>query len=134
MKHTLKSQLVVDKDSKKIICTAFSNGKKHDFKLFKNSKTMINNNIQSITDTGYLGINKIHSNNYLPKKSSKNNPLTKENKSRNKYLSKIRILCENVIGAIKRFKIISERYRNRRKRFSLRFNLICGIYNFQIND
>jgi len=26
-----------------------------------------------------------------------------------------------------------ERYRNRRKRFSLRFNLIAGVYNFELN-
>jgi len=32
---------------------------------------------------------------------------------------------ENVIGFIKRFKIIGDRYRNRRKRFGLRFNLIA---------
>ncbi|HEV8052481.1 MAG TPA: IS5/IS1182 family transposase, partial [Parachlamydiaceae bacterium] len=29
----------------------------------------------------------------------------------------------------KRFKIISDRYRNRRKRFGLRFILIAGIHN-----
>ncbi|MGH9945233.1 MAG: IS5/IS1182 family transposase, partial [Pyrinomonadaceae bacterium] len=30
-------------------------------------------------------------------------------------------------------RILAERYRNRRKRFSLRFNLIAGIYNFELN-
>ncbi len=39
---------------------------------------------------------------------------------------------ENVIGILKRFKIIADKYRNRRKRFSLRFNLISGIYNFEL--
>jgi len=28
--------------------------------------------------------------------------------------------------------VISERYRNRRKRFGLRFNLIAGIYNYEL--
>jgi hypothetical protein len=32
--HIIKMQVVVDKLSGKIICTAFSEGKKHDFKLF----------------------------------------------------------------------------------------------------
>lgn len=32
---TLKSQSVVDKKSKQIICIAFSHGKRHDFRLFK---------------------------------------------------------------------------------------------------
>jgi hypothetical protein len=30
-RHTIKSQVVVDKKTKKVICTSFSNGKKHDF-------------------------------------------------------------------------------------------------------
>jgi hypothetical protein len=33
-KHTLKSQVAVDKKFKKVICTFFGNGKKHDFRLF----------------------------------------------------------------------------------------------------
>ncbi|MFW9619159.1 MAG: IS5/IS1182 family transposase, partial [Sulfurospirillum sp.] len=31
---------------------------------------------------------------------------------------------------IKTFKILGEKYRNRRKRFGLRFNLICALVNF----
>ena len=31
---------------------------------------------------------------------------------------------------VKRFRILSERYRNRRKRFALRFSLIAAICNF----
>ena len=30
------------------------------------------------------------------------------------------------------FKITADRYRNRRKRFGLRFNLIAGVYNFDL--
>ena len=36
---------------------------------------------------------------------------------------------EHVIGALKRFRILAERYRNRRRRFGLRFNLIAGLYD-----
>ena len=43
-----------------------------------------------------------------------------------------RVLNENVIGKLKRFKILSDRYRNRRKRFGLRFNLIAGLYNHEL--
>jgi|GEM_PF-4257297 len=50
----------------------------------------------------------------------------------NRALSSQRVIVENVIGLLKRFKIISDRYRNRRKRFSLRFNLIAAIHNFEL--
>jgi hypothetical protein len=122
----------VDKKSKKIICTAFANGKRHDFRLFKESKTNIHPEIIAITDTGYLGLQKLHKNTNLPKKKTKKNPLSKQDKRENKLLSSERVLNENVIGMIKRFKIIADRYRNRRKRFNLRFNLIAAIYNFEL--
>jgi hypothetical protein len=124
----------VDKKSKKIICTAFTNGKFHDFRLFKKSKTYINPKIRAITDSGYQGLKNIHANSELPKKKTKKNPLTKEDKKNNKKLSNERVLNENVIGPIKRFKIISDRYRNRRERFTLRFNLIAGIYNWELDN
>ena len=85
-----------------------------------------------MTDSGYQGLQKLHAQTEMPKKKSKKNPLTKQNKMRNRQLSSDRVLNEHVIGKIKRFKIIADRYRNRRKRFGLRFNLIAGIYNMEL--
>jgi hypothetical protein len=90
----------------------------------------INSKTKVLTDSGYQGIKNIHSNSEHPKKRSKKSPLSKEDKKNNREVSKNRIVNENVIGMIKRFKIIADKYRNRRKRFGLRFNLIAGIYNF----
>ena len=125
---------MINKETKEILCTNFCNGRKHDFKLLKESNVKLPPNIQLIIDTGYQGIKKIYKNSYLTKKKSKKNPLSKSDKSRNKFLSSIRILIENVFCKIKTFKILSERYRNRRKRFSLRFNLIAGIYNYELRQ
>ena len=75
---------------------------------------------------------KLHTNSELPKKRRKNNPLTEAEKQKNSQLARQRALNENVIGSLKRFKIIADRYRNRRRRFGLRFNLIAGIHNFEI--
>lgn len=68
----------------------------------------------------------------LPKKNKKKNPLTKTDKKYNQIIANTRVLNENVIGLIKRFKIIADKYRNRRKRFGLRFNLIAGWHNFEL--
>jgi hypothetical protein len=132
-RHTVKTQVIVDKKTQKIICTDFSNGKKHDFNLFKQSKVRFHQKTDVSTDTGYLGLQKIHANTSMPKKKSKKNPLTQEDKKRNKELSSKRVLNEHVIGKIKRFKIVADKYRNRRKRFGLRFNLIAAIYNFELS-
>jgi len=122
----------VDKKTNKVICTAFSNGKKHDFKLFKESKVRWTENRYGVTDSGYTGIKKLQKNARLPKKSSKKKPLTKEEKKQNRAISSERVVNENIIGRLKRFKILSDKYRNRRKRFGLRFNLIAGLYNDSI--
>jgi hypothetical protein len=100
--------------------------------MFKESKVRIHPDIKLVTDSGYQGIKKIHANSELPKKKTKKDPLSKEDKKKNRELSSERVLNENVIGMLKRFKIIADRYRNRRKRFTLRFNLITGIYNWEI--
>jgi hypothetical protein len=122
----------VDKVSKKVVCTSFSNGKRHDFRLFKESMVRFRSSTMVITDTGYQGLQKIHANSSLPKKRAKKCPLTKKDKQQNRQLSSLRVLNENVIGMLKRFKIIADKYRNRRKRFGLRFNLIAGLYNYEL--
>jgi len=128
----MKSQVFVDKKSEQIICTAFANGRRHDFRLFKESKVHVNSEIELATDTGYQGIAKLHANSVLPKKKSKKKPLTKEDKAFNRAVSSQRVLNEHVIGRIKRFRIIADKYRNRRKRFALRFNLIAAISNLNL--
>ncbi len=106
-RHTLKTQIIVDKKKREIICTSFSNGKRHDFRLFKESGVHIHPEIKSLTDTGYQGIHKLHPNSALPKKKTKNNPLTKEDKKNNRELSSERVLNENVIGMVKRKRLIN---------------------------
>ena len=75
--------MVVDKKSAQVICTAFSNGKRHDFRAFKESRVRFQKETQVVTDTGYQGLEKRHSNSALPKKKRKPHPLTKEEKNPN---------------------------------------------------
>ena len=84
-------------------------------------------------DSGYLGINRFHANTLLPKKKSKHRPLSAQDKQNNRELARQRVFNEHVFASLKRFRIIAERYRNRRKRFALRFNLIAGLYNFELD-
>jgi hypothetical protein len=131
-RHTVKTQSVVNADTYEILLPDFANGKKHDFRILKESNLKIADKTVINADTGYTGISKLHKNSILPKKKSKKNPLSAEDKKNNRKLSSQRIAAEHVIGKLKVFKMISDRYRNRRKRFGLRFTLIAGIYNFEL--
>ena len=89
--------------------------------------------IQILADAGYQGLAALHENCQTPSKKSKYHPLTKRQKQTNKTLARNRILIEHVFRKLKVFRILSEKYRNRRKRFALRFNLIAAIYNLELN-
>ncbi len=126
----MKTQLLVNLKDGEIICLAFANGKKHDFQLFKGSRVHVPTETLLEADTGYQGLAKQHANSVLPKKRSKKHPLTEQERRENREISRKRIFVEHAICFVKRFRILSERYRNRRKRFALRFSLIAGLCNF----
>lgn len=48
------------------------------------------------------------------------------------FIERIRIISEHVNRSLKIFKILRERYRNRRRRFGLRCNLIAALYNYEL--
>lgn len=106
-------------------------GKTHDFKLFKDNFRNIGKDIWIIADKGYSGIFDIHFKSLIPVKSTKNNKLIDTEYAFNKSISRKRIFIEHINRYIKRFRILSSRYRNRHRRLYLRTNLICAIYNFQ---
>ncbi len=115
-----------------IICTAHGQGKMHDFLLFKQSRIPLKQTIKCLVDKGYQGIQNFHANSQVPQKKPKKGTLSDEPKKRNRELARQRIIGEHVHRKLKIFKILSERYRNRRKRFGLRFNLIAGLYNYEL--
>jgi len=128
----LKRQIVVDRTSKKIIASSGTQGTTHDLKLLTSSNIRLQKGTWMLGDSGYQGYQHIHENTLLPFKKSKHNPLTNAQKRYNKMLSADRVVVEHVIRMLKRFKILADRYRNRRKRFGLRFNLIAAIYNQEL--
>lgn len=123
---------MINQSTQEIMSTAFAPGRVHDFRLYKQSGMALAKQIRCLADTGYQGLNKLHQNSQTPTKKSKHHPLTPEQKATNRQLAQQRIVCEHVIGKLKVFRILNERYRNRRSRFGLRFNLIAAIYNLAL--
>lgn len=127
-------QLIVNQLTKEIVCTAFAKGRRHDFHVFKEIKTYVKEEIQLLADKGYQGINRYHKNSQTPYKKAKKKHLTMQQKGANRQLATVRVIVENVIRCLKVFRILSSRYRNRRKRFGLRVNLIAGLYNYELKS
>ena len=120
---------MIDKEER-IICVHTAKGTTHDFRLFQESNLPLMPCTCAYVDLGYLGIAKEHSHCQIPHKASKLHPLTEEQKEENRQKASARICVEHENAKIKTFQMLTQKYRNRRKRFNLRFNLICGLINF----
>ena len=121
--------MVINGETLEIICVAHARGSVHDFELFKRSKTRIISKINICADLGYLGIDKLHTNATTPKRTPKKQKLTVLERLKNTIISRNRIVVEHVNGVLKRFKILTNRYRNKQKKHGLRFTLIAELYN-----
>ena len=124
---------MVEQATGKILCIAHGKGKEHDFRIFKASAVRLRAEIECLGDKGYQGIQKLHGNSRTPKKKPRKGQLSHEEKKHNQALARRRVVAEHVNRQLKIFRILSERYRNRRKRFSLRFNLIAALYNYELS-
>ena len=86
-----------------------------------------------LADSGYQGLDKLHARSKTPRRKPRKGQLTGEQKQGNRELASRRVVVEHVIRSLKIFRILAERYRNRRQRFSLRFKLIAGLYNYGLS-
>lgn len=133
-RHTIKTEIVITKEPGKkarIISVSRAHpGRTHDYTIRKSEKPF-HRDTRVYGDSGYEGLQNVHQATEVPYKKPKNGQLTKEEKEYNTALSRFRIGVEHMIGRIKKFKVMSERYRNRRRGHNLKFNIIAGIVNFQ---
>lgn len=130
-RHTLKSQLVIDLKTGQILCTFFGKGRRHDFKLYRAWQVRFASQTESLQDRGYQGIQKLHRPTQLPHKKLRRGQLTAVQKADNRALARRRVRIEQVNRCLKIFRILAERYRNLRRRFGLRCNLIAALYNYE---
>ena len=132
--HTIKSQLLT---TKKLILHISGNlpGKVNDNLVLAGSGVMhsIPEDIQVNLDRGYEGAEERYPNNriYKPKRAQRNHPLTLFEKLYNHIINKTRILVEHVIGRVKKFRIMSDLYRNRRCAHADYLAVVAGLINFR---
>lgn len=124
--------MVVNQVNGQIICTAFGKGRVHDFRLFKLHRIPMLPEQLCLADRGYQGLTKLHTSSCTPTKKPRKAKLDKFERQHNRLLARLRVVAEHVNRRLKIFRILAERYRNRRRRFGLRFNLIAAILNVEL--
>lgn len=126
-KNTVKTQIMVTPKGKIKSVSKSVAGNMHDKKLYDKTKVFTNIKVKRKGDLGYVGTIL-----EIPIKKQKNKLLTEEQKLFNKQFSKTRIIVEHVFAHLKKFKILSDKFRNPIKNYNLIFKNIAGIRNFQI--
>jgi len=122
---------VIDWHSGQFLAVAMGRGRTHDLRLWRESAVRLAPDRLCLADSGYQGLARQHEATILPKRKPPRKPLPEAEKAGNRALASVRIRIEHAIRRLKRFRIFSERYRNRRRRFGLRLHLLAGLLNYQ---
>lgn len=87
-----------------------------------------------IFDSRYQGIDKDFPllRSKIPIKRKKGKVLEKKDKRYNKRISKARVVIEHVIGKMKKFRIMGNKFRNKLKRYDDMTSIISGLINLKV--
>lgn len=129
-RHTIKTEIRITPEREIRHVSKSRPGAVHDFTVYK-KEPPVPPGTRAYADSGYQGLQNLHAETDIPYKKPKNKELTADEKEYNHALSRFRVKVENVLGQIKVFKIMSERYRNKRKRYNIKFKIIAGIVNLK---
>lgn len=142
-KHTVKTQITVNKAGLIVHKTGHAKGSTHDYALYKRSHPNLPDNIRLGLDLGYKGIETDYPElNYMVpfkrkspgrgKLGVKAQELSPEQKAFNKELSKERVVVEHTNSRVKKFRIWADEFRNRLKHYDAMTDIVCGLVNFRI--
>ena len=120
-KHTVKTQLTVNKKGLIIHKTAHVKGSMHDYTLYKRSHPHLPDNVCLDLDLGYLGIRDDYPNLYCMLPIKRKNPgrgkrgvkakeLSLEQKVFNKAFAKERVVVEHTNSRVKKFRIFGDEF------------------------
>lgn len=137
-RHTRKNLIVSNRQKKIGVVTQTVTGKQHDFSILKETRLPdhIPKKVRIRVDTGFQGLETEFPGHTvsMPVKKPKGRELSKTVKERNKAQSRVRILVEHAIGGAKRFKIVSDVFRNKHLGADDQAILITsGLWNYHLS-
>jgi IS5 family transposase len=133
-RHTVKTQLIVNRKGLIVHKTRHSRGKKHDYQLYKDTRPFIPPDVEVEADSGYQGIERDFPGlrARIPRKKPRGKGQSGKNRRYNRKLSRERVVVEHVIGRAKKFGIMGGRFRNRLRRYDSMTSIVCGLINLRV--
>ena len=133
-RHTVKNNVLVNKQAKISLLTITCEGKKHDKKIADETGFTLPEGSCLYQDTGFQGFALAGVTIIQPKKKPRGGELTLEEKELNRQISSIRIRVEHAIGGVKRYRIVKDPLRCWKEDFRDRvMETCCGLHNFRLN-
>jgi hypothetical protein len=134
--HTVKNQLMVNNRGY-ILHKAnhHKKGRRHDYDFYKKNHPVTPKQVVNVFDLGYLGVEKDFPEQLsaLPYKRKRNqHELSQEEKEYNKIHSKKRIVVEHTICRLKKYRIMSDIFRNKLRKYNRISDIVSGLINYRI--
>ena len=127
-RHTLKTEYVLTAKGRIASVSPSFPGSHHDLTV-RRAGPRLPARARLYGDSAYQGYDKEHPNIDFPYKKPKKGELTGEEKEYNRGLSGFRVRVEHGIGRTKRFRIVSDRYRNPRRTHRTKTAIVAGMVN-----
>ena len=135
-RHTaVKMQFMVNNHGIIIHKVNHKKGRRHDYDIYKENHPLIPKQVVNVVDLGYLGLEKDFPKQLssLPKRKKRNQrALSQEEKDYNKDHAKKRIVIEHTICRLKKYRIMSDVFRNKLRKFSKVSDIVSGLVNYRI--
>ena len=136
-RHTKKNIVITTKQKRVGFLGKTVPGKENDFTVLKKqaSPDRMPQKVKKHVDLGFKGIDKQFPGHRIsmPKKKPRTRELTQFAKEQNTKKSSVRVLVENALAGVKRMRIVSDVFRNRKKNFDDQVMLIsCGLWNYHL--
>jgi hypothetical protein len=136
-RHARKNLILSDRQKRIGYLSPTVEGKAHDFSILKDLRLPdhIPKDIRCRMDSGFQGFDNAFPGHAvsLPRKKPKGRPLCQTFKEQNRRKSRIRVLVEHAIGGTKRFRSVTDVFRNKRANADDHAMVIaCGLWNYHL--
>ena len=134
-RHTVKTQFMVNNHGIIIHKLGYKKGRRHDYDIYKENHPGTPKKVVNVFDLGYLGVETDFLEQQLssiPNRKKRNLELSQEEKEYNMNHSKKRIVIEHTICRLKKYRIMSQIFRNRLRKYNRISDIVTGLVNYRI--
>jgi DDE superfamily endonuclease/Helix-turn-helix of DDE superfamily endonuclease len=133
-RHTVKTQLMVNSQGVIVHKTGYKKGRRHDYDIYKKSHPVTPKKVVNVFDLGYLGVENDFPDQLssLPYRKKRSMELSQDEINFNQEHAKKRIVIEHTICRLKKYRIMSEIFRNRLRKYNKISDIVSGLVNYRI--